>query len=272
MPEARAPEYDKKYPSPYFRISSNTEGAYFKYTTDGSDPNEDDLSPNSDNVVLITSGTPTTIKVRAFKSGMTPSDIATKTYTPVTMPMALPDGSVLFYDRGSTYGEYCIGDDGYPVRLSDGVDDGSSGSAYWRYLICDKNDVDDGTKQWGPYGINEGMTDVKYEDMGYGLPNTNAMIAKYATNTSYWWRLIKEKRDNTGLDWFMPSKDELDMMYDNRTVITGQGGDAFKTDTYYWSSSELSSYGAWYQDFPSGGQVNLYNKNYTNDCRLLRRV
>lgn len=157
--------------------------------------------------------------------------------TNIEVPMQLPDGSILFYDRGSAYGEYsAVGSD--IVRISDGVDDGSAESTYWRYLICDQHDLDNGTFQWGPYGTNEGMTDVKYEDMGYGLPNTNAMIAKYATNTSYWWRLIKEKRDNTGLDWFMPSKDELDMMYDNRTVITGQGGDAFKTDTYYWSSSE----------------------------------
>ena len=115
------------------------------------------------------------------------------------------------------------------------------------------------------------MTDVKYEDMGYGLPNTNAMIAKYATNTSYWWRLIKEKRDNTGLDWFMPSKDELDMMYDNRTVITGQGGDAFKTDIWYWSSSEYTSSSAWHQLFSTGTRGNDDKRNSAH-CRLLRRI
>lgn len=192
------------------------------------------------------------------------------TGTPVTVPMQLSDGSILFYDRGSAYGKYsAVGSD--IVRISDGVDDGSAESTYWRYLICDQHDLDNGTFQWGPYGTNEGMTDVKYEDMGYGLPNTNAMIAKYATNTSYWWRLIKEKRDNTGLDWFMPSKDELDMMYDNRTVITGQGGDAFKTDTYYWSSSETNSSGAWRQAFSNGNQYG-YLKNASNHCRLLRRI
>ena len=192
------------------------------------------------------------------------------TGTPVTVPMQLPNGSILFYDRGSAYGEYCvIGSD--IVRISDGIDDGSAESTYWRYLICDQHDLDNGTFQWGPDGTNEGMIDARYEDMGYGLPNTNAMIAKYATNTSYWWRLIKEKRDNTGLDWFMPSKDELDMMYDNRTVITGQGGDAFKTDIYYWSSSEFGSTSAWNQNFSNGFQDN-YGKRYLYRCRLLRRI
>lgn len=192
------------------------------------------------------------------------------TGTPVTVPMQLSDGSILFYDRGSAYGEYsAIG--GNVVRISGGVDDGSAESLNWRYLICDQHDLDNGTFQWGPYGTDEGMTDAKYADLGYGLPNTNAMIAKYATNTSYWWKLIKEKRDSTAFNWFMPSKDELDMMYDNRTVITGQGGDAFQTDTDYWSSSEFDSIGARYQDFSDGRGLKR-DKNDPINCRLLRRI
>lgn len=188
-----------------------------------------------------------------------------------TIPMKLPDGSILFYDRGTSYGEYIINDSGYPERIDGAVDDGSAGSLNWRYLICDQHDLDNGTFQWGP-NKNEGTTNKKYQNMGYGLPNTNAMITKYATNTSYWWRLIKKKRDNTGLDWFMPSKYELDMIYDNRTVITGQGGDAFKTDTAYWSSSEdtFSTF-ACNQYFSNGNQGTL-NKDSSNHCRLLRRI
>ena len=192
------------------------------------------------------------------------------TSTPVTVPMQLPDGSILFYDRGSAYGEYsAIGSD--IVRISDGVDDGSAESTYWRYLICDQHDLDNGTFQWGPYATNEGMIDVKYEDMGYGLPNTNAMIAKYDTNTSYWWKLIKEKRDNTGLNWFMPSKNELNLIYENRNIITGQGGDAFKTDNAYWSSTEGNSDTACLHYFSTGLQAN-YSKSYSLHCRLLRRI
>ena len=189
----------------------------------------------------------------------------------VTVPMQLPDGSILFYDRGTAFGEYEINDSGYPERIDDAVDDGSAESQNWRYLICDQHDLDNGTKEWGPYGTDEGMTNSKYTNIGYGLPNTNAMLAKYATNTSYWWKLIKEKRDNTGLDWFMPSQKELDIVYDNRTVITGQGGDAFKTDTFYWSSSEYASNTAWRQDFSTGNQSNP-GKNRTYHCRVLRRI
>lgn len=252
-------------------MTCKTEGVEIRYTLDGSAPTEESTLYSGQFEVTP----PVTIKARGYKEGLLVSDVASYEVevpsVPVTVPMALPDGSVLFYDRGTSYGEYKINDSGYPERTDGAVDGGGAGSQNWRYLICDQHDLDNGTFQWGPYGTNEGMTDSKYKDMGYGLPNTNAMIAKYATNTSYWWRLIKEKRDNTGLNWFMPSRDELDLVYENRTVITGQGGDAFRIDTAYWSSSEKDSYIAWYQTFSSGFQ-NFTYKNTSYHCRLLRRI
>lgn len=209
------------------------------------------------------------ISAKGFKDGMEESDAITKIIKPVTVPMKFPDGSILFYDRGEGYGKYVIGDDGYPERLDGAVDDGTASSDNWRYLICDKSDLDNDTFQWGPYGTDEGLTGTA---VGYGLPNTNAMITKYADNDTYWWKLIKEKRDSTGLDWFMPSKDEFDMMYDNRTVITGQGGDAFQTDTYYWSSSEDDSHDAWSQYFSIGLMPPFLNKSTLLHCRLIRRI
>ena len=186
---------------------------------------------------------------------------------PVTVPMALPDGSILFYDRGTSYGEYKINDTGYPERIDDAVDDGSAESQNWRYLICDQADISNGIKQWGAYGRDTGLTDTA---IGVGLSNTDAMIANYGDNDSYWWKLIKQKRDSTSLKWFMPSKDELNLVYENKTIITGQGGDAFQTDIYY-SSSEASIYFIWYQSFSDGVQYDN-SKNNTGYCRLLRRV
>ena len=246
------------------KISCETQDAKIMYTTDDSEPTES--SNLYSDVFEVDSQV--IIKARAFKEGYEPSDIATRKYVPVTVPMALPDGSVLFYDRGSTYGEYCIGEDGYPVRLSSGTDEGSAESQNWRYLICDQHDLDNGTFQWGPMTTRENLGDTA---IGVGLPNTEAMLAKYATNTSYWWKLIKEKRDSTGLDWFMPSTIEIGVTYENRTVITGQGGDTFKTDAYYWSSSEGNIASAWYLRFIDGKQ-NTNQKNEMYRCRLLRRI
>ena len=190
---------------------------------------------------------------------------------PVVVPMKLPDGSILFYDRGSSYGDYRLNDSGYPERIGDAVDDGSVSSPNWRYLICDQHDLDNGRKQWGASNTSEGLSALVNRDVGAGLPNTNTMLAKYATNTSYWWKLIKEKRDSTGLDWFMPSLDELNVVYNQRGIITSEGGDAFKTDDPYWSSSESGDSRAYGQSFSDGSESG--NTKYaSNPCRVLRRI
>jgi|TARA_R110000803_G_scaffold88896_2_gene155929 hypothetical protein len=52
-----------------------------------------------------------------------------------------------------------------------------------------------------------------------------------------------------GIGWRLPTKDELDMLYENREEI---GGFA---NNYYWSSSEDDFNFAWLQDFLVGLQT-----------------
>ena len=196
--------------------------------------------------------------------------VAFNASTDITVPMQLSDGSILFYDRGASYGEYRINDLGYPERIDGTIDDGSAESQNWRYLICDQHDLE-GTRQWGPYGTNEGIPTLVNQPVGYGLSNSNVMIAKYADNDAYWWKLIKEKRDSTSLKWFMPSINELNAMYNNREIITNTGGDAFQTDVAYWSSSEGGSDGAWIHYLSIDSRFR-YAKNSSLPCHLLRRI
>ena len=66
-------------------------------------------------------------------------------------------------------------------------------------------------------------------------------------------------------DWFLPSKDELNLMYVN---LESQGLGGFGPDIYL-SSSEADAYGAWKQSFINGYQ--LYNsKLYTDEVRAIR--
>ena len=51
-------------------------------------------------------------------------------------------------------------------------------------------------------------------------------------------------------DWFLPSKDEFILMYENLKVF-GFGGFAVAG---YWSSSEGNADSAWGQNFYDGGQ------------------
>ena len=66
-------------------------------------------------------------------------------------------------------------------------------------------------------------------------------------------------------DWFLPSKDELNLMYQNLKVA-GFGGFA---NNFYWSSSEYVAGDAWTQSFGNDYQFN-YNKNYTARVRAVR--
>jgi hypothetical protein len=71
---------------------------------------------------------------------------------------------------------------------------------------------------------------------------------------------------NTGghNDWYRPAKDELNVMYTNRTAIGGF------SSNWYWSSSEFASYSAWYQDFSSGSQADA-NEHAQIYVRCVRR-
>jgi hypothetical protein len=65
-------------------------------------------------------------------------------------------------------------------------------------------------------------------------------------------------------DWYLPSKDELNMLYINKVAI---GGFA---DNYYWSSTEGDNYNAGTQYFGYGSQNNFLGKNNYLGVRAVR--
>lgn len=260
-------------------ISCETENAEIRYDYSASadieadDPTESSTLYSSPLEMTITDAG-RQIKARAFKSNMIASDVVTKIIRPVVNPMILPDGSVLFSDRGIGYGNYVIGEDGYPIRLDGAVDDGTAESHNWRFLICDKQDLKgiDNTNKWG-INRNEGLTGTT--DIGYGLPNTNAMIPDYTdgstSNNVYWWKFIKQRRDETGFDWFMPSHDELYSLYLNRDDINSVG-ETIALSGWYWSSTECDTNKAYIMGFPNGEPYDELDKSVSQRCRLIRRI
>ena len=73
-------------------------------------------------------------------------------------------------------------------------------------------------------------------------------------------------------DWFLPSKDELNLMYQNKATIdvtaTSNGGNGFSS-AYYWSSTEANTTNAWLQTFGYGYQNNYFKSN-TKRVRAVR--
>ena len=80
------------------------------------------------------------------------------------------------------------------------------------------------------------------------------LVAAPEDQGEYEWKEAKKACEELSLngydDWFLPSKDELNLMYENLHK-KGLGG---FTDYNYWSSSESNNNGVWFQRFESGNQ------------------
>jgi uncharacterized repeat protein (TIGR02543 family) len=196
-----------------------------------------------------------------------------------------PDGSGTSYSEGATYtadadltlyaewADYEIGDTGPAggVIFYDDEADGTDDIAGARYLEAAPSDIDvsgDYTHVWGGYGTEVGSQGTA---IGTGEANTAAIVAEYGAsdpynNTGdYAARLADQYEYGNHDDWFLPSKDELDLMYQNKTEI----GCFYPKQ--YWSSSEPNDPGAptgpppsafaWNQDFDNGDQLKLAKSN-----------
>jgi len=109
-------------------------------------------------------------------------------------------------------------------------------------------------------------------DYGTGQANTNAMMAQdgYTGGAAQVCNDYTNTETGTGVyaDWFLPSRDELELMYTNLHEQTPSiGGFDDGSFSYYWSSSEYNSeYNAtlaWLLKFSFGYRLNhLKTGNY----------
>ena len=133
-----------------------------------------------------------------------------------------PAGGVIFYDKG---------------KVSDG----------WRYLEAAPSDQSGGI-QW----YNGRKIDIETGTaVGTGKANTDAIVAAFGDG-SYAAALCKNLTINGFSDWFLPSKDELALMYTNlkKAGLGGFGKDGL------WSSSQFNdNFAACEQSFSDGNQV-----------------
>ena len=147
--------------------------------------------------------------------------------SPITPPITYaigdtgPAGGWIFYDKGSS---------------SDG----------WRYLEAAPSDQS-ASAPWGCYGVS--ISGADGTAVGTGKQNTIDIEAGCATAGT-----AADICANLSLggysDWFLPSKDELNLMYTNLKVAGVGGFDG----SYYWSSSESYDTAADGQNFYNGIQ------------------
>ncbi|MDR1248571.1 MAG: DUF1566 domain-containing protein [Treponema sp.] len=146
-----------------------------------------------------------------------------------------PGGGLVFYDKG-----------GY----SDG----------WRFLEAAPASAEF-TVAWGLYEIAVSGTNT---GIGTGKRNTEIIAGRGGAAAQRCAAL------NTGgcRDWFLPGKDELNLMYQN---LKRKGLGEFSDSLYwYWSSSEYDNNNAWIQRFSDGRQGNYGVKNLPYSVRAVR--
>ena len=109
---------------------------------------------------------------------------------------------------------------------------------------------------WGCYGTLIAGADGTA--VGTGAQNTADILAG-CTESPTAAEIAHTYSLNGYTDWFLPSRDELNLLYQQRVVVGGFANDD------YWSSTEGDSYDAWGQ-YIGGG--NLYYGNKSNSFRV----
>ncbi|MGM0566673.1 MAG: DUF1566 domain-containing protein, partial [Bacteroidota bacterium] len=134
-------------------------------------------------------------------------------------------------------------------------------------LVCAKEDQNGGSGiRWyaGTYGVTRATGDGPFS----GELNTAIIISSQVSigddGSDYAAQICNDLQVTEGGktygDWYLPSKEELDLMYQNKATIDAtagvNGGSGFAS-TYYWSSTEANATYAFTFNFNFGFTVGI---------------
>jgi hypothetical protein len=113
--------------------------------------------------------------------------------------------------------------------------------------------ADFGTINMTDWGCANSVTGARGTAVGTGSANSDAIIADIVLNNctsvsgplGFAPQMIK---DYYGPDWYLPSKDEFNLLWTNRVAAGLEDGFTFSASQTYWSSSEVDATNAWYLD------------------------
>ena len=170
---------------------------------------------------------------------------------------------------------------GNVVRLTDGTlalrhykigDMAQGGIVFWvdetgeHGLVSSHSDIEsisgDFNHEWSTVFEFTGSTG---DGIGAGVINTMLIISAQRGDTDSAARLCADLEEAGYGDWYLPSKGELDLLYDNLQTA----GIGNFTNTFYLSSSEFDEIDAWRQNFDNGSQI-VNVKNIGDRVRAIR--
>jgi hypothetical protein len=115
--------------------------------------------------------------------------------------------------------------------------------------------------QWGCSGTSIAGTSTT---LGTGVANTTAIVNGCGT-TNIAARLCNNLVSGGYTDWYLPSRDELIRLYNNRLSIGGFN------NASYWSSSQVGSTTAWSLNFSNGSSSSTSTKSTLMYVRAIRK-
>ena len=174
------------------------------------------------------------------------------------------------------------------------------------YLIVAPKSSESSSRTWGVYGVTTGIT----SDIN-GPTNTTSLALLGASYQAavFCNNLNAGSGLNNYTDWYLPAKNELEVLYYNLKPTTGanntssgantnavspepyntnytsgspaqtSAGIGFRTgetnafaSNLYWSSTEYSPFGAWIQNFADGQQMEVNKASISYYVRAVRRI
>jgi len=157
------------------------------------------------------------------------------TFTTLSVGQTGPSGGIIFFDKGNNNGG-------------------------WQYLESATSDQSTIGIPWGCDGLSIPGTQ---NTVGSGEANT-ALIVALCNDSSFAAKLCNDLVSGGQIDWFLPSRDELNLIYKNMH-LNGQGN---FNNSYYWSSTSKYSTLGLSLDFNNG----TYNTQFTSVPLYVRAV
>ncbi len=139
-------------------------------------------------------------------------------------------------------------------------------------MVAAAEDQNEGISvRWGC--LKDEINGADGEGLGTGAQNTMEILAG-CTDSGIAAKICGDLGLNGYNDWFLPSKGELNLMWENLADSDGDGHisgvniGGFE-GAFYWSSTEIDDQGAWFQFFANGSQ-NRDSKFNSNRVRAAR--
>src|SRR5690554_4244732 len=150
-----------------------------------------------------------------------------------------------------------------------------SDGQWYKLIVADVSaDITGTNSRWKTSNTNTSGTD----HLTNGVSNTAAMIAAGIELHPAAAHCINH-RGGGNADWYMPAKDELNVIYQNLGFNRPNcppdfqaGGPQAFSSAYYWASTQYSSDSGWKQQFSGGSQGSGNKANTTRRVGPVRRL